>query len=328
MKNDFLISVVIPCYNLKDHITRTLDSVFAQTYASIEVIAVDDGSTDGTAEILDVYRRTEERLAVIHQQNAGVSAARLTGIKAAKGDYIGFVDGDDLIDKDMYERLLQNAIDHDADISHCGYDVIKAEGKKSFFYNTGVFEESASDEATKKLILGQYEPTLCTKLFKLSAVRELLNEQKIDLNIKINEDLLVNFFLFRKANRIVFEDFCPYHYVKRAGSASSSKLNRNHIYDPIKVRRSIFDELQGTPLEGTAKAVLLTAYRNAYHRIITANDKTFSVDKKELRSRIAEERDFIRTLSVKERILYALIIHAPALYTPIYKFYVLRRDNR
>ena len=114
-----LISVIVPVYNVKPYLSDCLDSIVAQTYADLEIILVDDGSTDGSGELCDQYAKRDGRVRVIHQKNSGVSAARNAGLAASTGGYIGFVDADDWIDPSMYESLI-GAIG-DADIVCCGY---------------------------------------------------------------------------------------------------------------------------------------------------------------------------------------------------------------
>ena len=92
-----LVSVIIPAYNIEDYIGRCLDSVLSQTYKNLEIIVIDDGSSDRTGEILDDYEKKNHRMKVIHKENGGVSSARNIGIDRANGDYIGFVDGDDRV---------------------------------------------------------------------------------------------------------------------------------------------------------------------------------------------------------------------------------------
>ena len=107
------ISIIIPAYNVQDCLGATLDSVLAQTYGSLEVIVVDDGSTDGTAKIIDAYAARDSRVKAVHKENGGVTSARLRGLSEATGAYIGFVDGDDLIEPQMYERLYENIVDEE-----------------------------------------------------------------------------------------------------------------------------------------------------------------------------------------------------------------------
>ncbi len=233
-----LISIIVPVYNLEKYIKHTLDSIFAQTYKEIEVIAVDDGSTDNSQDILDEYAKNESRLRVIHQVNGGVSAARNTGIAAATGDYIGFCDGDDEIEPVMYEHLLSNLLKYKADISHCGMMIKGLDGKVRYFHNTGALEVHSHDEGLIEILKGvKIEPSLCLKLFR----KELFKHLIFDNAIQINEDLLANVSLFRKAKKTVYEDKCYYHYIRRENSASKCSISEKHIIHPIKVRENILD---------------------------------------------------------------------------------------
>lgn len=115
------VSIVVPIYNVEAYLSRCLDSILSQTLQDIEVIAVNDGSTDASGEILDQYASKDTRIIVIHKKNGGVSAARNDGIQLVKGEYIGFVDPDDWIDHDMYEALYHSAVEEKADIVMCTY---------------------------------------------------------------------------------------------------------------------------------------------------------------------------------------------------------------
>lgn len=244
-----LISIVIPAYNLESYIEKTLDSVFAQTYHDLEVIAVDDGSTDETGYVLDRYAEKEIRLHVFHQQNAGVSRARLSGIRAAAGDYIGFVDGDDLIDPDMFQRLLENAKKHDADISHCGYRMVFPDGAVQDFYGSGKVLVQDRRAGLMDLLEGTLvEPGLCNKLFRRTLFDQLLDGQTImDLSLRENEDLLMNYCLFRSAQRAVFEDFCPYQYQIRTSSASHGGMKPHILKDPIRIGELLLQDTKTDP---------------------------------------------------------------------------------
>ena len=121
MNENPLISVIIPVYNIEPYIERCIRSVIAQTYKNLEIIVVDDGSTDNGGRICDKIAAEDSRIKVIHQPNNGLSAARNTGIKESHGEYIGFVDGDDFIDSDMYEYLYALISDNHADISFCRF---------------------------------------------------------------------------------------------------------------------------------------------------------------------------------------------------------------
>ena len=235
-----LISIIIPAYNIENYIAKCLDSLLNQTYRNLEIIVVDDGSSDDTGKVIDDYSSKYDNIKVIHKKNAGVSSARNSGIEVASGDYIGFVDGDDTVDENMFEILIKNAIKYDADISHCGYKMVFP-SRIDYYHNTGTLVEQNNEIGLKDLLTGnRVEPGLWNKIYK----KELFKDIKIDESIKINEDLLINYYLFKKAEKSIFYDKCFYNYTLRKGSAATSTVNINKIIDPIKVRKEILEDLE------------------------------------------------------------------------------------
>ena len=242
-----LISIVVPVYNLEKFLFRSIGTILNQSYTNIEVIAVDDGSTDDSLHVLGNLSEEDTRLHVIHQENGGVTKARLTGAAAAKGEWIGFVDGDDEIEPDMYERLLRNAYQYHADISHCGYQMVFP-SRIDYYYNTGKLILQDQQSGIKDLIEGLFiEPGLCNKLFHKRLLQSLLHSEKMDFSIKQMEDLLMNYYLFRESNCAVYEDFCPYHYMVRYGSASVSAIDEHKLRDHLLVLKVIKSETKDDP---------------------------------------------------------------------------------
>ncbi|MGO5163489.1 glycosyltransferase family 2 protein [Fusicatenibacter saccharivorans] len=240
---DEKISIIIPAYNIKEYLGKCLDSVCAQSYHNLEIIVVDDGSTDGTAEFIDQYALRDIRIKPIHKSNGGVTSARLAGVSVATGVFIGFVDGDDYVEPDMYRRLYDNAIQYQADIAHCGYQMVFPNGRVDYYYNSGKIKVQDKETGIKDLLEGVVvEPGLWNKLYRKSLFHVLMDSDKMRCDIKINEDLLMNFYLFREAKRAVFEDVCLYHYLLRKNSAATSTVNINKLRDPIKVTKIILDE--------------------------------------------------------------------------------------
>ena len=167
------ISVIVPVYNIENYIEKTVESIRNQTYKNLEIILVDDGSSDNSGRILDEIAAKDSRIKVIHQENGGVTSARISGIKMATGEWIGFVDGDDFIEPDMYDVLLKNAIKHQADISHCGYQMV-FQNRTDYYYNKGRIILQDKETGLKDLIEGKYvEPCLCNKLFRKSLFQNL-----------------------------------------------------------------------------------------------------------------------------------------------------------
>ena len=239
------ISVIIPAYNIQEYLGPTLDSVLAQTYDNLEIIIINDGSKDGTGAVADAYAAKDSRVKVIHKENGGVTSARLRGVAEASGAYIGFVDGDDFIEPQMYARLMENLLTYDADISHCGYQMVFP-SRVDYYHNTGRLVPQGGKQGCTDLLDGSFvEPGLWNKLYRGELFVGMA--EWMDSTIRINEDLLMNFYLFRQAKKAVFEDVCPYHYVLRKGSAATSRLNEHKLKDPLKVQRRLLEETADIP---------------------------------------------------------------------------------
>ena len=118
---DALITVIVPVYNVAPYLEKCIESILNQTYEKLEVLLVDDSSTDASGRICDRYAGLDQRIRVIHKENGGLVTARKEGLVHAKGEYVGFVDSDDYIDAEFYELLFQGLTEEDADISQMGY---------------------------------------------------------------------------------------------------------------------------------------------------------------------------------------------------------------
>ena len=233
------ISVIIPAYNIADYLPRCLDSILNQTYQNLEIIVVNDGSVDGTQNVIDDYVKKDNRVISVTISNVGVTKTRLTGVEYATGQWIGFIDGDDFIDPEMYETLLSNARKYKADISHCGYKMVFP-SRIDYYYNTGKFFEQDNQTGLEDLISGQFiEPCMCNKLYKKELFNKAVSVENIDLSIKNTEDLLINYYAFKYSEKSVYVDKCFYHYILRKGSAATSKVNENKMKDPLKVLKII-----------------------------------------------------------------------------------------
>ncbi len=320
------ISVIVPVYNVAADLPRCLDSIFAQTHSNIEIIAVNDGSPDNSGNILDQYAAVHPNLRVIHKENGGVTSARLRGIEEATGEWIGFVDGDDEIEPDMYARLLKNAVEYDADISHCGYQMCFADGRVHYFHNTGFLAKQDKTTAIRELLSGSMiEPGLWNKLFHKTLLHSLFHGEAVDTSIKINEDLLMNFYLFSAAEQTVFEDWCPYHYIVREGSASRAKLNEYKIYDPIKVKKIILEKVRAENLEDAQRAFMTTCVYT-YCGLLTEQDVEEHLDA--IRKEIISHREWITFLPKRTRLLAVLAIRMPALLGHVYPIYAQRFQRK
>lgn len=311
-----LISVLIAAHNAALWLGACLDSVRGQTYGKLQIIVVNDGSTDETGAILDRYAAEDARILPIHQENRGLVAAREAGIAAAKGDFVGFVDSDDQIEPDMYERLLNNALKYDADISHCGMAFVHPDGREEPHYGTGEILVQSNAEGLRELLTGQrVEPSLCSKLY----AAQLLPDSCPDASVIHNEDLLRNFVLFRRAKRSVFEDFCGYRYRQHPCSMSGDPSGVLQRYrDIIRARRLILDCCPEEALP-YAMRLWLSAHVNAInHCSRDAESEAFC---EVCRSVLRRERKNLRFLIPRQRVAAGLILYAPGLHRILYEIY-------
>ena len=327
------ISVIVPVYNIEKYIAKTVKSIRNQTYKNLEIILVDDGSSDNSGRILDELSAEESRVKVIHKKNGGVTSARIAGIKMATGEWIGFVDGDDYIEPDMYEVLLNNALKYDADISHCGYQMVFP-SRVDYYYNTGRLVQQDKLTGLYDLLDGSFiEPGLWNKLFHKTLFHSLLHDDIMDYSIKNNEDVLMNYYLFKMARRSIYFDFCPYHYMLREGSAATSKENKDKLYDPIKVQKIILNDVgDNKDLTDVIYGRLAGIYING--AAMTNPDKEAFIDEyiimcqQELKK--IKDPFFAGNRSKILKFQYRLCSFSPALYRIFHKIYAKIRgtDNK
>lgn len=302
-----LITVIIPAYNAEKYITACVESVVAQTYANLEIIIVNDGSTDQTGKLLDKLAMKDLRIKVIHQKNQGVSVARNAGWAIAQGNCIGFVDADDVVHRDMYEFLYHNLKKYDADISHCGFELVKAD-ETIKFHDTGIILVQNSVDAIRELLTGiKVEPSACTKLYK----RSVLEKVFFPTDIKINEDLLFNIEAFKNAEKIVFEDRTKYRYTYNPVSASRSSLTVEKVQNIYEVANRIKKMLTEREL-----ADAVNRFYTSKLLINLKSLKTENLFSSELAEMHRNELKNINTqkMGLRTRTLKSLLLDFPFLY--------------
>lgn len=218
-----LISVIVPVYNVEPYIRQCLDSIISQTYQNLEIILIDDGSPDNCGTICDEYARSDKRIKVLHKENGGLSSARNVGLKVAHGEYLGFVDSDDWIARDMFEYLLRNILLHSADIAACGRIEVHPQYKKAFGWRkTEVCDKAqAIEHLVENKSLRNY---MWDKLWK----RKLFEEVEFPEG-RTFEDISVAHKLFAKADKIVCLTEPKYYYRQRTDGIVGSKMLKNEI---------------------------------------------------------------------------------------------------
>lgn len=210
-----LISVVIPVYNIEEYLERCVNSVCVQTYSNLEILLVDDGSTDRSGMLCDELAKKDARIKVFHKENGGSSSARNLGLSKANGEFVGFVDSDDYISENMYELLCRAIQEYGADIAQIGRDEMDAEGNAlpNICEPPEQKEFVASEEFLKELLLHRGDCSFCTKLFRKS----LFETAQFPVG-ELNEDfkLLVQFL--GRVQGIVSLPEQTYHVFYRIGS--------------------------------------------------------------------------------------------------------------
>lgn len=210
-----MISVIVPVYNVEAWIGRCLDSILAQTYENIEVILINDASSDESGRICDHYAARDGRITVLHfSENRGPSAARNEGIRKARGAFASFIDSDDYVEPCLLEKLYDNLLENGADVSACGADGIKLKGGPP-----GTFSRS---EAVCCLAHGV--PFNLVPWGKLYAM-ELVKKHPFDERYFYSEDLLFLYEILKSSNRVSYLPDRLYHYVNREGSQVHSGVS-------------------------------------------------------------------------------------------------------
>ena len=270
---DEKISVIVPVYNVEQYLERCVDSIINQTYKNLEIILVNDGSTDNSGQLCDELAKKDDRIRVIHKKNGGLSDARNTGINEAKSDLIGFIDSDDYIDEDMYEVLMNNLKDANADLSMCGhYDVynnvpeVQVADKK-------IWELSSKDAIKMVMEAKILSVTAVNKLYKKS----LFSDLKFEIG-KIAEDAFIMIKLLDKCNVVVATNEKKYYYVHRENSITTQKSSTKflNVIEAYEQNRKIILE-KYPELQDVAQMRMNWAYFYVLDRLLL--DKEYN-DKK------------------------------------------------
>lgn len=226
-----LLSVIIPVYNVENYLDKCLESVVNQTYKNLEIILVDDGSTDGSSKICDQWSHKDRRIHVYHISNHGVSHARNEGLKHIKGSFVSFIDSDDWIDNDMFENLLEHMIKYHSEIGVCGYKL--EYGTHSKIKLKKMKECTLTREKAVKIIFSYkndkvqkaFSWELWDKIFDYRIIQNL----KFDESIYIGEDMLFCWQAFKHARQLSFVPIYAYHYTIRQQSAMHQAVSNKSV---------------------------------------------------------------------------------------------------
>lgn len=311
-----MISVIIPVYNTKQYLQSCLDSLLAQSYTDLEIIFVDDGSTDGSAEMLDAFAARDSRIRVIHQPNGGVCAARNRGIEEARGEYLSFIDSDDTLEPDMYEVLTNLLREHGVRIAHCSYNRITAEGVKPIGNSAQVYIQSR-EEALECLLTGKLFVGSCwTKLYE----RRLFDSVRFPSGIRTNEDMLVNFLVLSQVEKSAFADVCKYNYLTSETSSCIRTPQRKRAEDLLTVnQRMLADNVCPELTDILERRVLGSLF--ACYKASVYEPKPDQIRRRELMTQIKEMHGRGYCFSRRIALEYWLLRRLPGVYKFAYGIY-------
>lgn len=323
---DAKISIIVAVYNIEKYLPKCIDSILAQTYQNLQIILVDDGSTDASTSICDEYAAKDDRIQVIHKRNGGLSDARNAGLEIVTGEYVGYVDGDDWIEPKMYEEMLTACIKERAEVAVCRYKKI---------YTDKVIDGS-SDEVIGlmpreawNIYINEHPQyiiynSVWSKLFKWELVKDL--RFPVGRN---SEDILYTTKAFCRMHKCVYLDTAYYNYViDRDGSIMNVKSGKRSVEDEIPFFYEQIEILRDNQMELVADMAQYQLYRRLlYYYLGFYKYKQNRIYAKWIVNRIRNEKEEIKKLYTKDfvktgdRVRMNLFMAMPVWYYSVNIFY-------
>ncbi|GAA0178400.1 hypothetical protein SH2C18_14660 [Clostridium sediminicola] len=310
------ISIVVPVYNVEMYLKKCISSILEQSFTDFELILVDDGSKDKSGRICDEYKEKDSRIKVIHQQNAGLSAARNIGIETSEGKYITFIDSDDFIHGNMLEILYNNLLDNNSDISICDYELVY-EGMElpdeycnnhTLYTNIQGVKKIIENSETKMIVA-------CCKLYKRSLFRGIRYPAQ-----KYHEDEFVTYKLLYKSNKIVVTDAKLYYYRKRDNSITGStySIKRLEKLEALEETIMFFQKENNKMLTILAEFRYLLNIQIAYYRVkyeMNSNKRIMNKLKIQYNQKFCEfSRENIKSIPIIKRMILRVFYIFPNIY--------------
>ncbi len=307
------VTVIVPVYNVERYLDRCVESICAQTHGELDIILIDDGSTDASCEICDKWARDDCRVRVIHQKNGGLSAARNAGLDVAHGKWIMFVDGDDSIACDTAEKLLAAAEENHCDISVCNIIRVFDDGGTEPFYRPATECEVLSGERRFDTLL---QPSVCNKLFSAS----LFDTVRFPVG-KYYEDTYVYHELVFQAQRLALNGHDGYYYLMRRGSILGGERYSDRYFDMIDAvyLRMTFLFENGVDSYGRQAALsMYAAVANAEKNIKKTPQNADKICLMRRQYRDAYGHLKLSDVGIKQKIRLAMLKYAPRIHRVIY----------
>lgn len=320
-----LISIIVAAYNIEAYLPRCLDSLIGQSYQKLEIIVVDDGSRDSTGDICDRYAKKDSRIKVIHQENQGLSGARNTGLSIAVGDYIGYVDGDDWVEPDMYRAMLKACEDEGAQLAVCSYKKIKKEKVQEQYTQKKyvLTREEALDTYICDNKSYHIYNSVWSKLFR----KDLVENMKFPVGKK-SEDIMYTTKALVHTNICVFLDKPYYNYVlDREDSIMNNKLHERRFNDEIPFWKEQIEYLKDQGLEEFSEKAFYHFCRRMLFYFVEFKDKKMKASARELVKLLKSERENIKEIykkdfvTVGDKARMRTFLQSPGMFYHIVKLY-------
>lgn len=317
------VSIIVPVYNVGPYLGRCIDSLMNQTYRNLDIILVDDGSTDGSGKLCEEFAEKDARIRVFHQKNSGVSTARNLGLEKAVGDFIGFVDSDDWVDEDMYSSLVNLAETNGADIAICGYYVNNdADPSVNLQAPPQTLSQETAIERCLDTNYYSMGASIWNKLFKKNIIQDHL--LRFNGNLVIGEDMLFLCSAIMQSRTIMYAPAPKYHYAVHDAGAINMTFHAKKA-SVIDAHKKV-EELVKDQYPRLGDLIRKRSALTSYHLLRQALGSSFT-DKpviQRLQEDVKREFKYILShsgLSKKEKVIFPLVTTFPGLYRSFRSLY-------
>lgn len=282
-----MISIIVPVYNVVQYLDQCVSSLVHQSYSAIEILLIDDGSSDGSAEICDEWSKKDSRVRVFHTENRGVAHARNIGLTHAKGNYIGFVDSDDWVDIDMYETMMAKLISAQAEVCGSGF-VHEYESRSVYPLKAEIEQIMTRDTAVERIFDNTRFKLLDVGVWDKLFSRDVLGALRFREDIAIGEDMLFFWQAMKRVKTFVYVPLFKYHYRMRIGSAMNSSISEKKITLIIAIK-----EIMASVAEENVHIRKILEERYCDCMITVARDMVL-LDKERYKKDIVHMQQYIR----------------------------------
>lgn len=305
------VSIIIPVYNVETYLERSINSILAQTYANIEILLIDDGSTDRSPQICDEYAAKDNRIVVIHKKNGGQGDARNHGLDICKGDYISFVDSDDWIEPAYIDELLKTALNAEADIAICELKRTRSPEEKRTLKK--IYQQCYTPAEAISRLFSKREVSFIGPVCKIYK-RHLFKTIRFPVG-KYHEDEFFSYLALYSASKIAYTSEILYYYFQR----ENSTMGTPHPYDLLEAEEKQFEFI----LKHNLDEVVVSQANLICWQILYIYSQSSSLDLKEKLQYYAKYLK-MQSNPLVHYFLLKIFCHIPSLYSVFRKISPIR----